>query len=177
VTDATWRHACCALTQMSEPTALKQARQKAFASFGADADAKLHERGDLIGRAMTAARGNAGLQDLLLRAVMADRVAGQTAIEALEVFLADGVLPSASAPRDTLEHLAVDGLMTALAAGERALLHASTLSPIPLPIEVWRGFAVERDMAPPIGCSPSGSGSGCRIWWTPSGTRWSATRL
>ena len=137
------------LPQMSEAAALKQARQKAFASFDTAAESKIRDVADLTTRAMTAARGNAGLQDILFQAVMADRNAGMIAIEALEHFLAGGDLPAAGTLRETLEKLAIDRLISALSEGERELLRASTLSPVPLPIEVWRGFAADAGYGAP----------------------------
>ncbi len=130
------------LPQMTEAGALKQVRQKAFASFGDAAEAKLRDNTELTQRAVRAARGNAGLQDILFQAVMEDPPAGEKAVAALEAFLDQGDLPADPGKlRETLEKLAIDTLIGALTDSESGLLRASTLSPTPLPFEVWSGFA------------------------------------
>ncbi len=80
-------------------------------------------------RAIAAARGNAGLQDLLFQAVLADRATGEAAVKALEDYLGGGDLPARGALRDTLERLVVDKLLEAVDRGRAyaaaALRHCS----------------------------------------------------
>jgi tetratricopeptide (TPR) repeat protein len=124
------------LPETSLANRLKQARQKVA----------LHRGGSemlppLTQRAIEAARGNAGLQDLLFQAVLTDRAIGQAAIEALENYLVRGDLPAQAEMRETLEKLAVDRLIDLLTRDERNLLRIATLFELPLPLSIWKKFA------------------------------------
>ena len=92
-------------------------------------------------RAITAARGNTGLRDLLFRAVLADKQAAEAAIAAVEGHFADGMLPREEKLRETLETLAVGKLIAPLTPPERKLLRAATQFELPLPLPIWRRMA------------------------------------
>ena len=128
------------LPAMSSADSLKQARQK-LAVAGVDGAAKLAWFAGFQPRAIMAARGNAGLQELLFQAALTDPEAGDAAVAALEAHLAGGALPDQQALRDTLERLLVRQLLDWLTPDERHLLHVSTLFRLPVPLPVWRRYA------------------------------------
>jgi hypothetical protein len=104
------------LPETSPANRLKQARQRVLA-MGRAGPADLPRLTQL---AIGAARGNAGLQDLLFRAVLADPVpdgAGEAAVQALESYLGGGALPEQEELRATLEKLVVDKLLEPLTDG------------------------------------------------------------
>ena len=130
------------LPTMSPADSLKQARHKlAVAGGTADAD-RTWFTADFQPRAIEAAHGNAGLQDLLFQVALADRAAGEAAVAALLPYLAgQGALPEQQQLRDTLEKLAIDQLRAWLTEGERHLLEASTVVRLPVPLPVWQSYA------------------------------------
>ncbi|MFI5021401.1 MAG: tetratricopeptide repeat protein [Alphaproteobacteria bacterium] len=130
-----------ALPEMSPANRLKQARQKLLALGRPALATELAELSALPLRAIAAARGNAGLQDLLFGAVLADPVAGEAAVDALERYLAGGALPEQEVLRATLENLVIEKLIGALTDSERMLLRESTLFKLPVPLPVWKKFA------------------------------------
>jgi len=128
------------LPAMSPAESLKQARQK-LAAAGVEGAAALFRFAAFQPRAIAAARGNAGLQDLLFQAALTDPAAGEAATAALEAHLAGGTLPERQDLRDTLERLLIREILGWLTPGERHLLHASTLVRLPVPLPVWRRYA------------------------------------
>jgi len=124
------------LPEMSPAESRKQARQKLSGGI-------LPPEGfdPLVPRAIAAARGNAGLQDLLFRVSLADPATGAATIAALESYLAGGAPPDQQELRDTLEGLAIERLVAVLTEGERHILRASTLFRLPLRVGLWTGFA------------------------------------
>jgi tetratricopeptide (TPR) repeat protein len=131
------------LAETSAANRLKQARQKLLATGRSDGLPPL--TADAIG----AARGNAGLQDLLFQAVLADPAAGEAAIAALEEYLGGGALPERQDLRDTLEKLVIGKLLDALSDGERRLLRLSTAFQLPLLLPVWEKYAAAAGLGHP----------------------------
>jgi tetratricopeptide (TPR) repeat protein len=129
-----------ALPAMSPAESLKQARQK-LAAAGIEGTARLARFADFQRHAIKAACGNAGLQDLLFQASLTNPDLGEAAAAALEAYLTDGTPPDRQDLRDTLEKLAIREMLSWLTAGERHLLHASTLFHLPVPLPVWRCYA------------------------------------
>jgi tetratricopeptide (TPR) repeat protein len=132
------------LAALSRAEAVRQARQKLLGGRppppGFDA---------LAGRAIAAARGNAGLQDLLFRLALADSGKGGEAIAGLEAFLADGTAPDQEELRRTLEGLLIDRLLGFLTEAERLLLGASTLFRLPTPLALWQGWGEAASLGRP----------------------------
>jgi hypothetical protein len=135
------------LPAMSPADSLKQARQKLAAGQRTAADAAWFA--EFEPRAIAAAHGNAGLQDLLFQAALADREAGEAATAALESHLDGGALPEQQDLRDTLEGLAIGELLDWLTPDERRLLAASTGFRLPLPLPVWTHYAASAGMGRP----------------------------
>jgi AAA ATPase domain len=133
------------LAETSPANRLKQARQKMLA-LGRSGPTDLPP---LTQRAIAAARGNAGLQDLLFQAVLADPAAGGAAVQALETYLGGGALPEQEELRATLEKLVIDKLLEPLTDGERTLLRASTLFQLPVPLAVWNKYATDANLGRP----------------------------
>jgi tetratricopeptide (TPR) repeat protein len=129
------------LAETSPANRLKQARQHVVA-LGRELPALTLE-------VTEAARGNAGLQDLLFKAVLADPAAGEAAIEALENYLGGGALPEQEELRETLEKLAVDKLLEPLTDDEVTLLRTSTLFQLPVPLTVWEKFTAGSNLGRP----------------------------
>ncbi|GAA3848820.1 hypothetical protein GCM10022243_13560 [Saccharothrix violaceirubra] len=95
------------------------------------------KRADLAQRAVTASRGNPGLQDLIcLRLVYNDQVPlsrAEAAVSQMEDYLRQGDLPSDGEVREFLENLALDALLDEAGTPARALLRAVTLFDLPVP--------------------------------------------
>ena len=128
------------LPAMSPADSRKQARQK-LAAVGQAAAGDAAGFTEFQPRAIAAARGNAGLQDLLFQAALADPEAGKAATAALETHLAGGTLPEQQELRDTLERLAIGELLGWLTPGEQESLRTSMLFRLPVPLSVWRRHA------------------------------------
>jgi len=147
--DLTARLHVVPLPAMPPSDSLKQAMRKLKTG---DADTVLREPDWWIGyvqRAVAAARGNAGLQDLLFQAALSDRDTGEQAIAALEAYLAGGVLPEQEALRDALERLAVETLLGLLTDDERLMLRTSLLFELPVPLSAWTQCAKRRGLGAP----------------------------
>jgi hypothetical protein len=136
------------LPAMSPADSAKQARQKLAAAGPLDAAAS-GWFAEFQPRAIAAARGNAGLQDLLFQAALASREAGEAATAALQGFLDGGALPEQQALRDTLERLAIERLLDWLTPAERDLLGASTLIHLPAPLRIWSDYAASASLDRP----------------------------
>ena len=107
------------------------------------ASAKLRTRAESIPvdrqrarRCIRTARGNPRLQSLLFLYAVETPPKCDEMLDQMEQHLADGSAPGAEALRDFLENLALDMLIALLSVGEIALLRASTLFSIPVPVDI-----------------------------------------
>jgi tetratricopeptide (TPR) repeat protein len=91
---------------------------------------------DRARRCIRAARGNPRLQNLLFLCAVATPTKCDAMLDQIDRHLADGSAPDDEALRDFLENLALDTLIALLSDGEKALLRASTLLSIPVPIDI-----------------------------------------
>ena len=125
------------LGPMSETEGEKQATAKLRARAGAGNDVDPAR----VRRCVRVARGNPGLQDLLFASALDAPAACDTALEAMERYLAGGEEPDEQTLRGWLEELAVGKLVGWLTGGEQALLRASALFSIPAPLGVLEVLA------------------------------------
>lgn len=125
------------LPPMGQADVLKHAQRKLPAAEVKQVDA--------AGRA---ARGNTGIRDMLFQAIAADPQTGAAAVASVESHFQNGDAIEDEAIRETVEGLIVDALLKPLTPGERALLQASTLFQLPLPLAVWRGHAARTGTGP-----------------------------
>ena len=92
---------------------------------------------DLLSRALAAARGNPGLQDLLITRLLLNAAvplpAAAEALAQMEAYLAGGDLPGDETVRALLEGIAVDALIALAGDGGRVLLQAMGLCDLPVP--------------------------------------------
>ncbi|MBI1358089.1 MAG: CHAT domain-containing protein [Acidobacteria bacterium] len=89
-------------------------------------------------RAIAAAQGNPGLQDILVSRCLADEEAGALCLDQMDDFLRNGSLPSEQKVRDFFLSLALQSLLDLLAPEERDLLRKTQLFQIPVPRAVVR---------------------------------------
>ena len=131
---------------MNEREAHKQAQAKLRLPDLARRVAKLprDEREALdqrLARAITNARGNPGLQDLLFTLAVQDPAGCDQCMAQMEQFLRSGQLPAEEAVRRFLEGLALEVLIGLLSPPQRELLRASTLFELPVPVAVMSTVA------------------------------------
>ncbi len=109
--------------------------------------ARQAERAELEARAVTASRGNPGLQDLIgLRLVYGEQVSAdraEAAVAGLEAYLQLGDLPTEPEVRAFLENLDLDALLDEAGPPNVALLRAATLFDLPVPEPVIDALAGE----------------------------------
>ena len=110
-----------------------------------------------LARAITNARGNPGLQDLLFTLAVQDPAACDRCLAQMEQFLRSGELPAEEAVRRFLENLALQALIGLLSPPQRELLRASTLFELPVPVAIMSGVAeaVARGLNVPSSGAPS----------------------
>ena len=104
------------LPPLSEAAQQKlELRQKEAAASTILVGSEADERRKLLGRVRAIARGNPGLQDLIgRRLILSSAVTlehAQQTLREMEVWLAQGDLPSDADVREFLENLAVDSLI------------------------------------------------------------------
>jgi hypothetical protein len=92
-------------------------------------------------RCIACAKGNPGLQDLLLRMGINTPDQCDQALDEMSAYLASGAQPGQQELIDLFENLAMDKLMQALSDSEKALLRASTLFVIPVPLSILQSLA------------------------------------
>ena len=119
-----------------------QRRQQSLASQD-----RVEERVGLAERAVAASRGNPGLQDLAVaRLVYGEQVSlerAETAVAEMEVYLRRGDLPADVEVREFLENLALDALLAEAGPSNLALLRATTLFTLPVPVSIITALATE----------------------------------
>src|SRR5216683_1152340 len=110
-------------------------------------DKTIDERLPLLERALRAARGNPGLQDLLEDGLVLRRALPQARVEAalkqIEEYLSGGALPEDEEVREFLKNLALDQLREEAGAAGKALLRAALLFEAPVPEAVLAALAAE----------------------------------
>lgn len=115
-------------------------------------DKTIDERLPLLERALQAARGNPGLQDLLEDRLVLRRALPQARVEAalkqIEEYLSGGVMPADEEVREFLQNLALDQLLEEAGAAGQALLRAALLFEAPVPEAVLATLAAEVGGAP-----------------------------
>jgi tetratricopeptide (TPR) repeat protein len=115
-------------------------------------DKTIDERLPLRERALQAARGNPGLQDLLEDRLVLRRALPQARVEAalkqIEAYLSGGALPKDEEVREFLQNLALDQLLEEAGAAGQALLRASLLFEAPVPEAMLAALAAEVGGAP-----------------------------
>ncbi len=89
-----------------------------------------------IARAITLARGNPGLQDLLFTLAVEHPDSCGRCLDQMEEFLRSGTLPAEDAIRKFLENLALAALFDLLTPAQREFLRAATLFELPVPAPV-----------------------------------------
>src|SRR6266851_4456572 len=115
-------------------------------------DRTIDERLPLLERALRAARGNPGLQDLLGDRLVLRGALPQARVEAalkqIEEYLTGGALPEDEEVREFLQNLALDQLLEEAGAAGQALLRAALLFEAPVPEAVLAALAAELGGAP-----------------------------
>src|SRR5712692_9155079 len=110
-------------------------------------DKTIDERLPLLERALRAARGNPGLQDLLEDGLVLRRALPQARVEAaleqIEEDLIGGALPEDEEVREWLKNLAMDQLREEAGAAGKALLRAALLFEAPVPEAVLAALVAE----------------------------------
>lgn len=94
-------------------------------------------------RCIESAKGNPGLQDLLLRMSLKTPDQCDQALDEMTTYLEKGATPQHQKLLDLFENLAMDKLMAALTPGEKELLRSTTLFSIPVPLQVMELAARE----------------------------------
>jgi len=121
------------LPAMEEYEGRKQAAAKA--KYGKTGQRRTIDL-ERIRRCIQVAKGNPGLQDLLFSMSLEAPEACDRALADMETYTRSGQAPEEKALLEFLENLAVDHLLGLLSESEKALLRASTLFEIPVPIQI-----------------------------------------
>ena len=141
VDDAQRRLAWVPLPPMSDVDRRKlRTRQVQAAAAEGRAAGTLSDRGGLVARAVTIARGNPGLQDLLVSRLVlspvADVAAAAETLGEMERWLEGGDLPGTAEVRAFLEGLAIDALLEQAGSDGRDLARSLTVFALPVPVGV-----------------------------------------
>ena len=107
----------------------------------------LEELTGLLGRMVTSAQGNPGLQNLVFSLFLEDPDSSKRCLDQLDEFRATGAQPTEAALQEFLENLTIETLLGLLQPAERELLRSMLMFEIPVPESVI-GLLSERSSAP-----------------------------